>query len=104
MGFDLGLSDDQIAIRELLDGFSTREAGAAVVRAAEPLGFDQRLWEKCRGVPNSNGSVAVHSNFEWAYDVCTPRQNRLMVWSENHLVYAFGAIDDGVGVDDGDGE
>ncbi len=47
MGFDLGLSEDQAAIRDLFDGFFAREAGASVVRAAEPLGFDQRLWEKC---------------------------------------------------------
>ncbi|MCU0310086.1 MAG: acyl-CoA dehydrogenase family protein [Acidimicrobiales bacterium] len=44
MSVDLGLTDDQESIRELFDGFFTKEAPPSVARAAEPLGFDPDLW------------------------------------------------------------
>jgi len=40
----LDLSDDQRAIEEVFAAFFRRESPVAVVRAAEPLGFDPALW------------------------------------------------------------
>src|SRR4029079_11416044 len=40
----LDLSDDQRALEEVFAAFFRRESPAAVVRAAEPLGFDPALW------------------------------------------------------------
>jgi alkylation response protein AidB-like acyl-CoA dehydrogenase len=41
---DLDLTEDQLALREMVEGFTTKESPIAVVRDAEPLGFDPRLW------------------------------------------------------------
>lgn len=41
---DLNLSDDQEALKESFAGFFADLAGPGVVRAAEPLGFDEKLW------------------------------------------------------------
>src|SRR6185369_17223243 len=40
----LDLGDDQRAIEEVFAAFFRRESPVAVVRAAEPLGFDPALW------------------------------------------------------------
>lgn len=40
----LDLTDDQRAIEAVFEGFFRRECPTAVVRAAEPLGFDADLW------------------------------------------------------------
>jgi alkylation response protein AidB-like acyl-CoA dehydrogenase len=48
MSVDLELSGDQAAIRDVFTGFFEREAPTSVARAAEPLGFDRRLWEQLR--------------------------------------------------------
>ena len=40
----LELSEDQRAIEEVFAAFFRRESPVAVVRAAEPLGFDPELW------------------------------------------------------------
>jgi alkylation response protein AidB-like acyl-CoA dehydrogenase len=44
----LGLTDDQLAIREVFAGFFGKESTPAVVRASEPGGFDARLWGRVR--------------------------------------------------------
>jgi alkylation response protein AidB-like acyl-CoA dehydrogenase len=43
---DLNFTESQVALRDLVQGFFEKESPAAVVRAAEPLGFDRVLWEK----------------------------------------------------------
>jgi alkylation response protein AidB-like acyl-CoA dehydrogenase len=45
MGFDLGLSDDQQSVADLFGAFFADKAPPDVVRAAEPLGFDRKVWE-----------------------------------------------------------
>ncbi|MEO5837407.1 MAG: acyl-CoA dehydrogenase family protein [Acidimicrobiales bacterium] len=42
----LGLTDDQLAIKEVFAGFFGKESTPAVVRAAEPGGFDSKLWRR----------------------------------------------------------
>jgi alkylation response protein AidB-like acyl-CoA dehydrogenase len=42
----LGLTDDQLAIKEVFAGFFAKESSPAVVRAAEPGGFDADLWRR----------------------------------------------------------
>jgi hypothetical protein len=42
----LGLTDDQLAIKEVFAGFFGKESSPAVVRAAEPGGFDADLWRR----------------------------------------------------------
>jgi alkylation response protein AidB-like acyl-CoA dehydrogenase len=42
----LGLTDDQLAIKEVFAGFFGKESTPAVVRAAEPGGFDPNLWRR----------------------------------------------------------
>ena len=42
----LGLTDDQLAIKEVFAGFFAKESSTAVVRAAEPGGFDANLWRR----------------------------------------------------------
>src|SRR6476646_4936786 len=58
----LDLSDDQRAIEEVFAAFFRRESPVAVVRAAEPLGFDPSLWAQFfelggpgMGAPESGG-------------------------------------------------
>jgi alkylation response protein AidB-like acyl-CoA dehydrogenase len=41
---NLGLSEDQLAIEDVFTRLFDRECPPAVVRAAEPLGFDRSLW------------------------------------------------------------
>lgn len=50
---DLGFSDDQAALREMLDDFFAKESSLAVLRGAEPLGFDDRVWRRLSdiGIP-----------------------------------------------------
>ena len=43
---DLGLSGEQQALHDALREFFEKESPPAVVRAAEPLGFDASLWRK----------------------------------------------------------
>src|SRR5689334_12177989 len=45
MGFDLGLSTDQQAVADLFGAFFADKSPPDVVRAAEPLGFDPKVWE-----------------------------------------------------------
>jgi alkylation response protein AidB-like acyl-CoA dehydrogenase len=42
----LGLTDDQLAIKEVFAGFFEKESTPAVVRAAQPGGFDANLWRR----------------------------------------------------------
>jgi len=46
MALDLGLDSDQREIEDLFKGFFEKESSSAVVRQAEPLGFDLALWHK----------------------------------------------------------
>jgi alkylation response protein AidB-like acyl-CoA dehydrogenase len=48
--FDLALSPSQEAVVEAFGRFFERECPPAVVRRAEPLGFDQELWQKLRSL------------------------------------------------------
>lgn len=43
---NLDFTDEQHALYDALRGFFEKESPAAVVRAAEPLGFDASLWRK----------------------------------------------------------
>lgn len=43
---DPSLDENQEAVRDAFAGFFTKECPTSVVRAAEPLGFDQALWAK----------------------------------------------------------
>jgi alkylation response protein AidB-like acyl-CoA dehydrogenase len=43
---ELGLSDDQKTLLEVFNTFFAKEAPPTVARAAEPLGFDRRVWER----------------------------------------------------------
>jgi alkylation response protein AidB-like acyl-CoA dehydrogenase len=59
---DLALSEEQEALREAFADFFTKESGPERVRAAEPLGFDQQLWDQLvatgaptMGVPEALG-------------------------------------------------
>ena len=42
----LDLTDDQLAIKEVFAGFFGKESSPAVVRAAQPGGFDANLWRR----------------------------------------------------------
>ncbi|MCB0996720.1 MAG: acyl-CoA dehydrogenase family protein [Acidimicrobiales bacterium] len=62
MPVDFSLSADQDAVREVFAAFAAKESPAAVVRAAEPLGFSDELWARLRamdapgmGAPSSAG-------------------------------------------------
>lgn len=69
-GFDLGLSADQVALADAVGGFFTDRSPIAVVRAAEPLGFDPDLWEHVRALdlpglgvgPEHGGSGAAFAD------------------------------------------
>jgi alkylation response protein AidB-like acyl-CoA dehydrogenase len=59
---NLDFTDDQAALRDSLREFFEKESPAAVVRAAEPQGFDAPLWQKVVelglpgiGVPEDRG-------------------------------------------------
>jgi alkylation response protein AidB-like acyl-CoA dehydrogenase len=61
-GEDFSLSDEQVALRDTFASFYAKECPTTVVRAAEPLGFDARLWGRLAelgvttlGVPESLG-------------------------------------------------
>lgn len=43
---DLDLTDDQVVLRDTVADLFDKEASVAVVRAAEPLGFDPALWQQ----------------------------------------------------------
>jgi alkylation response protein AidB-like acyl-CoA dehydrogenase len=43
---ELGLSEDQQAIREVFAAFFTKQSPIEVARAAEPAGFDAALWQR----------------------------------------------------------
>jgi alkylation response protein AidB-like acyl-CoA dehydrogenase len=43
---NLELSDDQVALQEMVRDFFDKESSVTVVRNAEPLGFDPTLWHK----------------------------------------------------------
>jgi alkylation response protein AidB-like acyl-CoA dehydrogenase len=43
---DLELSDDQVALGEMVRDFFDKESSITAVRNAEPLGFDASLWHK----------------------------------------------------------
>ena len=43
---DLGLTEDQEAIRDVFADFFTSETGPERARAAEPVGFDAAAWER----------------------------------------------------------
>ena len=59
---DLSLSDDQLSLQEAFGDFFAKESTIERVRAAEPLGFDGRLWDQLvqmgaptMGVPEDGG-------------------------------------------------
>ena len=59
---DFSLSDEQRALRESLAAFLANECPAERVRKAEPLGFDERLWQRMlelgvvrMGLPEASG-------------------------------------------------
>jgi alkylation response protein AidB-like acyl-CoA dehydrogenase len=43
---DLDFSEDQIALREMVEDFVAKESTVETVRRAEPLGFDATVWRK----------------------------------------------------------
>ena len=43
---DLALSDDERNVEELYSAFFAKESPIAIVREAEPLGFDRELWRR----------------------------------------------------------
>ncbi|MGX7680145.1 acyl-CoA dehydrogenase family protein [Jatrophihabitans sp. DSM 45814] len=47
---DYSLSEDQDSVRDAFGEFFAKECPSSVVRAAEPLGFDQALWSKLLGM------------------------------------------------------
>ena len=57
---NLGLSEDQLAIQDAFTRLFVRECPPAVVRAAEPLGFDRSLWDRLvdMGAPGMGAAVA----------------------------------------------
>jgi alkylation response protein AidB-like acyl-CoA dehydrogenase len=57
--FHLGFDDDQRAVGDLFRSFFDRESPPTCARAAEPLGFDRRLWDKA--VATGATSIAVDS-------------------------------------------
>ena len=59
---DFTLGDEQRALREAFASFLVRECPSERVRAAEPLGFDEKLWRQfvemravAMGVPAGDG-------------------------------------------------
>jgi alkylation response protein AidB-like acyl-CoA dehydrogenase len=52
---DLSLSEDQLTVQAAFADFFEKEATVERVRAAEPLGFDNELWEKL----SATGAVAM---------------------------------------------
>jgi alkylation response protein AidB-like acyl-CoA dehydrogenase len=55
--FHLGFDDDQRAVGDLFRSFFDRESPPTCARAAEPLGFDRRLWDKA--VATGAVSIAI---------------------------------------------
>ena len=49
-GIDLAIDEDQQAIAELFGDFFGKECPPALVREAEPLGYDAALWERLNGL------------------------------------------------------
>jgi alkylation response protein AidB-like acyl-CoA dehydrogenase len=47
---DLGFTENQALLRETFAGFFAKESGPDRVRAAEPLGFDEALWQDLVGL------------------------------------------------------
>jgi alkylation response protein AidB-like acyl-CoA dehydrogenase len=43
---DLDFTEDQVALREMVEDFVEKESSVEVVRAAEPLGFSLGVWRK----------------------------------------------------------
>jgi alkylation response protein AidB-like acyl-CoA dehydrogenase len=43
---DLDLTEDQVALREMVEDFVTKESTVEAVREAEPLGFSAGMWRK----------------------------------------------------------
>lgn len=63
---DLNLSEDEALVERAFADFFTSESPISVVRAAEPLGFDEQLWAKVvelgapvMGVPSASGGSGV---------------------------------------------
>jgi alkylation response protein AidB-like acyl-CoA dehydrogenase len=59
---DFSLDEEQRALREVFQSFLSRECPPDRVRAAEPLGFDEKLWSQftemravAMGVPVADG-------------------------------------------------
>src|SRR5260221_11771958 len=62
---DYSLSPEQEEVRELFADFFKNEVPSTRVRAAEPVGFDQRLWKQLSdvgaismGLPESDGGAS----------------------------------------------
>jgi alkylation response protein AidB-like acyl-CoA dehydrogenase len=58
---NLGLSEDQLAIEDAFTRLFVRESPPAVVRAAEPLGFDHGLWQRLVEMGAPGMGVAAES-------------------------------------------
>jgi alkylation response protein AidB-like acyl-CoA dehydrogenase len=62
----LELSEDEEDIRGVFAAFFTNEAGPAVARAAEPLGFDPVLWKKLVAIGAPDMGTAAGGNASMA--------------------------------------
>ena len=58
---NLGLSEDQLAIEDAFTRFFVKESPPAVVRAAEPLGFDRDVWDRLVDMGAPGMGVAAES-------------------------------------------
>ena len=57
---NLDFTEDQRALRDMVREFFEKESPAAVVRAAEPLGFDTGLWRRAAGLGLAAIAVPEH--------------------------------------------
>ena len=55
------LSDDELAVKEVFDGFFANESPIDVVRAAEPGGHDARLWAKLAATGAPGMALPAHA-------------------------------------------
>jgi alkylation response protein AidB-like acyl-CoA dehydrogenase len=103
----LDLTDDQRAIEDVFGGFFRRECPTAVVRAAEPLGFDPALWTRlaelgapAMGLPEAVGGggaaladLAVVADAAGRAIAPVPFVDHAVA---SRLLARFGALDDGL--------
>ena len=63
---DYSLDADQQSVRDAFRAFFAKECPSAVVRAAEPLGFDARLWRALVGLGVTNMGLPVEAGGDGA--------------------------------------